>query len=229
MKRFMVIGLGRFGRTLARELSGLGAEVLAIDRSPALVNQVAPTVALAVCADATDSEVLGAQKVSAMDCAVVAIGENFEATVLVTAQLVELGVPMVIARAMTRTQKAILQRVGAHSVVMPEYEIAERMAHALYQSGVVDFVELPDGYVLKQVRVPPSLVGRALGEVNMRQKDRVLVIRIRRQQVGRDREGRPRVTEELIAIPDGAIVLQEGDVLSVIGSHDAVLRFGSGG
>jgi trk system potassium uptake protein len=228
MKKFVVIGLGRFGRTLARQLSVFGAEVLAIDMRDELVNQVAPDVALAICADATDPEVLLAQNVHEMDCAIVATGENFEATVLVTAQLIEMGVPRVIARAMTRSQKKILVRVGAHEVVMPEYEIAERLARALALHGVVDFVELPDGFCLKQLSLPETLVGQTLAEASMRQRERVMVIRIRREEIQVGSDGRKRIVERLIAIPDGSIVLQSGDVLSVIGAEEAVAHFGAG-
>jgi trk system potassium uptake protein TrkA len=228
VKKFVVIGLGRFGRTLARQLSTFGAEVFAIDRSSELVNQVAADVALAVCADATDPEVLTAQSIKDMDCAIVAIGENFEATVLVTAQLIEMGVPRVIARAMTRPQKAILERIGAHEVLMPEYEMAERLARALALRGVVDFVELPDGYCLRQVSAPEPLIGQTLAEASMRQRERVMVIRIRREEMQVGQDGRRRMTERLIAIPDGSIVLQAGDVLSVIGPEEAVDLFAAG-
>lgn len=227
MQRYMVIGLGAFGRTLAMELARLGAEVLAIDRDPALVGRVAPYVALAVTADATDPQVLDSQNAKQMDCAIVATGEQFEVTVLTTTLLVELGVPLVMARAMSQTQKQILKKVGAHAVVMPEYEIAERLARSLHLSGVVDFVELPEGYCLKQVRVPKDFVGQSLQELSMRQKERVMVIRIRRKRLERDAGGEPHLEDELIAIPDGAIELRDGDVLSVIGSETAVARLGT--
>jgi trk system potassium uptake protein TrkA len=138
-----------------------------------------------------------------------------------------MGVPRVIARAMSRLQKAILERVGAHEIVMPEHEMAERLARALAMHGVVDFVELPDGYCLKQLPVPEGLVGQTLAEASMRQRERLMVIRIRREEVRVGPDGRKQVVELLIAIPDGSIVLQAGDVLSVIGPEETVERFGT--
>ncbi|MFH1145165.1 MAG: TrkA family potassium uptake protein [Candidatus Eisenbacteria bacterium] len=228
MKKFLVIGLGRFGLTLARELTALGAEVLAIDRNLELINEVGGEMALAVCADATDGRTLAAQPVQEMDCAVVATGESFEQTILITANLLELGVPRVISRAMTTIQKDVLERIGAHEVIMPEDEIGRRLARALALRGVVDFVELPEGYSLKQVHVPATLTGRTLAEIAMRQKEKVLVIRVRREEIHVGPGGHKTVVEKLIAIPDGGLVLQEGDLLSVIGSEEALDRFGGG-
>ncbi len=225
-RKYMVIGLGRFGRSLAKELAKLGGEVLAIDKSHALVNAVAQDVALAVAADATDPAVLEGQNAREMDCAIVAIGENFEATVLITAQLVEMGIPRVIARAMTGVQREILKKVGAHQIIMPEHQMGERLARALQLQGVVDFVQLPEGYTMTQLRVPEEFVGKTLSSLNVRQKARVLVIRIERERVRKTKDGRRLVEKEVIGIPDGSVVLEEGDELAVIGPQEAVARLG---
>jgi len=226
MRKYMVIGLGRFGYTLARELAALGGEVLALDVDHDLVDRVAPHVALAIAADVRDPAVLASQNAGEMDCAVVAIGRHFEANVLATAHLVELGTAQVIARAETEDQKAILQKVGAHQVIMPNDEMAARLARAVHLQGVVDFIELPDGYCFKQVPVPAALSGRTLSELSMRQKERVLVIRIRRQKPAAGVAALEASRAELIAIPDGSTILQSGDLLSVIGSEEAVDAFG---
>lgn len=224
-KKYMVIGLGRFGETLARELTNLGAEVMAIDRRLDAINRIAPDVALAVAGDATDRDFLIAQNARQMDCAVVALGEHFEAMVLATALLVELGVPLVIARASSLTERRILERVGAHQVFMPLHDMAARLARSVHLRGVVDFVELPAGYCLQQVVVPDSFAGHTLAELSMRQKARVMVIRIRRDRVRQHEDGTKVVESELIAIPDGGVVLERGDILSLIGAEETLEKF----
>lgn len=223
-KKYAVIGLGRLGETLARELTTLGAEVLAIDRRLEPVSRIAPEVAIAVAGDATNRDFLISQNVQSMDCAVVALGEHFEAMVLATALLVELGVPHVIARASSATERRILERVGAHQIFMPLHDMATRLARSIHLRGVVDFVELPQGYCLQQIVVPDGYAGQTLAELSMRQKARVMVIRIKRDRVLLQEDGTKKVESELIAIPDGGVVLERGDVLSLIGSEETLDR-----
>jgi trk system potassium uptake protein len=224
-KKYMVIGLGRFGETLARELTNLGAEVMAIDRRVDVVNRIAPDVAIAVSGDATNRDFLIAQNARQMDCAVVALGEHFESMVLATALLSELGVPLVIARASSLTERRILERVGAHQIFMPLHDMAQRLARSIHLLGVIDFIELPTGYCLQQIAVPDSYAGHTLAELSMRQKARVMVIRIKRDRVKQHQDGTKVVEPELIAIPDGGVVLERGDVLSLIGAEDTLEKF----
>ena len=146
MKRFVVIGLGRFGRRLARELTEAGHEIIAIDTREALVERVRDEVALAVCLDATEPEALKSQGVDKVDAAVVAIGEDFEANALATATLKSLGVGRVISRASSDIQRRILDRIGADQVIFPEEEMAVRLAYK--KALILEIIDNLPGHLL---------------------------------------------------------------------------------
>ena len=160
MLKVVVIGLGRFGATVAVDLCRRGAEVLAVDRNMRLVEEVNDRVTVAVGFDATDRVNLEAYDVGSMDVAVIAIGTNFEASVLVTMHCKALGVKTVYAKALNSMQAAVLERVGADHVVRPEEDMGARLAESLVMEKAVEFVDLPTGYSLRRLTVPGGL-GRA--------------------------------------------------------------------
>ena len=142
MKSYVVIGLGLFGSCVARQLCGLGSEVLAIDMDAELVQAISGDVTNAVVADAQDKEVLKALGVGNCDCAVVAIGDDLGASVLATMNLKELGVPYIVCKAHDSTHRKVLEKLGADKVVIPEREVAEKLAHSLSSPNVLEFIEL---------------------------------------------------------------------------------------
>ncbi len=142
MLKIAVLGLGKFGSSVASELSRLGAEVLAVDRSRRLIEEISPFVAQAEIFDATEPNLLAARGVGKMDVAVVAIGTNFEASVLITMQCKALGVPNVAAKALNDEQEAVLRKVGADHVIKPEEDMGKRLAEHLVNRSIVSFVEL---------------------------------------------------------------------------------------
>ncbi|MEN8007075.1 MAG: TrkA family potassium uptake protein [Candidatus Krumholzibacteriota bacterium] len=221
MLKVVVVGLGRFGSTLAVQLSREGAEVLAVDRSTKLVEAVAEDVTVAVGFDATDIANLKAYDVGAMDVGIVAIGKNFESSVLVTMHLKGLGVPVVYAKALNEMQESVLRRVGADQVVKPEEDLGTRLAHHLLHDSVVDFVELPDGFSLKRIRVPEDWNNQSLAELGLLGKLRLNLVQIRRSRPAAV-EGEDPVSER-IPLPDGSEVLRAGDEIDVIGP-DGVLK-----
>ena len=159
MKSYVVIGLGLFGSSVARQLCALGAEVLAIDIHADLVQQISSDVTSAVVADARDAQVLRALGAQECDCAVVAIGDDLSSSVLATMNLKELGVKQVVCKAHDEIHRKVLEKLGADKVVIPEKEVADRLARSLTSHNVLDFIELSSDYGI--VRSPLPKNGRA--------------------------------------------------------------------
>jgi len=214
MLKVVVVGLGRFGSTVARELARGGAEVLAVDRSTRLVESVADEVAVAVGFDATDSANLKAYDAGSMDAAIVAIGTNFESSVLVTMHLKALGVKVVHAKALNDMQAVVLKKVGADTIITPEEDMGRRLAEHLLHDSVVDFVQLPAGTSLRKIPVPADWHGKSLADLRLLNDHRLNLIQVHRP-TGADAEGD--ATVESTVLPDGAMVLQAGDEIDVIG------------
>ena len=170
MKSYVVIGLGRFGASLARQLCKLGAEVLALDVKGDLVQQVASEVTHAVVGDAQDKEVLRALGVRNMDCAVIAIGDNLAASVLITMNLKELGIPFIVCKAHDETHRKVLEKLGVDRVVIPEQEYAQRLARTLNSHNVLDYIELSEDFGILDVPAPAAWQGKTLRELNIRAK-----------------------------------------------------------
>ena len=171
MQRVAIVGLGRFGMALARQLGGTGVEVIAVDRNPQLVNDVKDHVDLAVRLDATDAAALRSQELERVDVWVVAIGENFEAALLMTALLKQLGVPEVICRAQTEVHARIFQQIGADRVIQPERETGAQLARQLANPHLVDFIRLADGFTLIEIDTPRAFHGRSIRDLGLREED----------------------------------------------------------
>ena len=209
MKSYVVIGLGLFGSRVARQLCELGSEVLAVDIHSDLVQEISGDVTNAVVADARDQSVLKAIGVGSCDCAIVAIGDDFGASVLVTMNLKELGVPYIVCKAHDDTHRRVLEKVGADKVVTPEREVAERLARSLYSPNVLEFIELSDDYGIVEVPVPGSWEGKSILELNVRAKLGVNIIAI---------ESQNRVNVS----PAAQYVLKKEDILVVLGDYDSL-------
>jgi len=227
MKRFMVIGLGRFGRRLAQVLTEADQEVIAIDSRVELVERMRDEVALAVCLDATDPEPLKAQGAGDVDGAIVCIGEDFEANALATATLKSLGVPLVISRASTEIQRRILSAIGADRVVLPEEEVADRLAGQLANPNVLEQLELAEGHSLVQIRTPAEWQGRTLAEIDLRRKYEVNLVAIKRTVKARDAQGDETIEQQVMDLPVAHTVIREGDVLVLVGSTESLSKLPS--
>lgn len=173
----LVIGLGRFGGAIAATLEQLGQEVLAVERNPDLVAQWAGRIAL-VEADAANPDAL--EQVGARDypVAVVGVGSHLEASVLITGNLVDMGVPQIWAKAISAEHARILERIGAHHVVRPEHESGERVAH-LVSGKLLDYIEVEDGFTIVKMRPPRELEGFTLAQAHVRSKYGVTVIGVK--------------------------------------------------
>ncbi|MFQ5742448.1 MAG: potassium channel family protein [Acidobacteriota bacterium] len=179
MQHYAVIGLGNFGSTLAIELQKIGHDVIAIDGDSEKAQLLRDYLAHVVVADATDRETLEALGVGDVECVVISLGHNLEASVLATLHCAELGVPRIYAKVVSRSQGRILERVGATRVVFPEREVARRLAHKLSSPNLIDFLPITEGYSVEQVRTPAAFVGKSLGELQLPKRFRVQIIAIR--------------------------------------------------
>jgi len=209
MKKIGIIGAGRFGMALAESLSNAGAEVLLIDRNrPAM--QLANEFATALQGDATQPHVLEEAGFGECDVVVVAIGGNMEASMMATANCKELGVPNVVSKAMSELHGKILRRIGADSVVYPDRDSAHRLARAIANHDVVDFLEVSEGYSIAEVDVPDGIRGLTLAEADLRKKKGVTVLCIRRADPD------PKKPRKVI-IPQASDVIESDDKLIVFG------------
>lgn len=218
MRRFAVIGLGRFGSTVAEALSQRGAEVIAIDKDPAIVEKFKETVTLAVKLDSTDEEALQSQGVDKVDVAVVSIGE-FESSILTTALLKKIGVPKVITRAshtVSDIQEKILSLAGADRIMLPEVEMGKKLAQNLIVSNILDYFPVTDKYSAAEVQAPKKLWGKKIGDLKIRQKYRVNILEIHRSSPGEDK------VEKMNYLPQATDVIEKGDVLMVIGEEEDI-------
>lgn len=211
MKTYIVIGLGRFGAEVARQLCALGCEVLAIDIRGDLVQQVAEEVTHAVAADAQDKEVLRTLGARNFDCAVIAIGDNLGASVLATMNLKELGVPYIVCKAHDETHRRVLEKLGADKVVIPEQENASRLARSLSSPNVLDYIELSNEYGIIEVPTPKSWMGKSLKELDVRAKLGINIIAIKRNG-------------KINTFPAGDYRFVDGDVIVVLGDESTMKR-----
>jgi trk system potassium uptake protein TrkA len=171
----LVIGLGRFGTAVAHTLTSLGHDVVGVDADPKLVQQAAQALTHVVEADTTDPEALRQLGAAEFDRAVVGIGSNIEASILTTAALADLGVPHIWAKAITAEHGRILERVGAHHVVLPEHDAGVRIAH-LVTGQMMEYIEFDPGFALVETRAPAEMVGRNLAELGLRARYGVTIV-----------------------------------------------------
>ena len=212
MKSYIVVGMGRFGTAVARKLQELGNEVLIMDENPDEIRKLSDQVTYAVVGNAQDEAVLRALDVGSFDCGVVAIGEDLAASILITLNLKMLGVPKVICKARDEQQKRALEKIGADLVLIPEREMALKLAQNLSSSSVLDYIELSPDCGIAEVRTPKGWVGKTLRELNIRAKFGVNVIALR------DEKGQIAVTLD----PNRPLSAQ--DVVVVLGSNEDLIQ-----
>lgn len=210
-RSYIVVGLGRFGSGVARELCRLGGEVLAMDVNSELVGQVANDVTHAVVGDGQDKDVLKALGAGEFDCAIVAIGGDLSSSVLVTMNLKELGVPRIVCKAHNETHRRVLEKLGADQVVIPEQEQASRLARSLSSPNVLDYIELSDEYGIIEVPTPTEWMGQSLRSLNVRAKLGINILAVRR---GND----------LHVSPAAEYVFAQGDIMVVLGDSKALKK-----
>ncbi len=207
----VVIGLGRFGESLALELMDEDTEVLGIDANPRNVQSMAGRLTHVVEADSTDEEALRQLSVHEFDRVVIAIGSDLEASILTASVIVGFEVPNVWAKAVSHAHARILDRIGVHHVVRPEHDMGKRVAH-LVRGRMLDYIEFEDGFAMVKTKPPGAILGQTLGQSGIRSKHGVTVVAVKR-------------TGEDFTYAAADTVVQEGDVVIVSGRTRSVERF----
>jgi trk system potassium uptake protein TrkA len=220
MRQFVVIGLGRFGSSIARALSSMDFEVLAIDKDESLVKAMEGVVSQAVVMDATDEKSLRELGVQEFDTAIVSMGETIEDSIMITLTLKELGVKQVIVKAQNDLHSRILKKVGADRITLPEREMAEKLAQSLASPKIFDFIEVSDTYGIVEMVVPKKFANKTLTELNLREKYGVSVIAIKRKLPYSNPDGTTDFREDVIIGPGGADETISGDVLILLGRNE---------
>lgn len=208
-KTIIVVGLGRFGSTVALHLEKMGHEVLGVDRDQERVDHLLPELTHAVACDSTDEEALRALGLRNFDAGVVAIGSDVEASILTTVLLKEQGVPLVVAKARSELHGRTLEKVGADRVVYPERDMGARVAHSLLTGTEIDYIELTPDYTIMEMVAPPALTGQTLREANLRARFGISVLALKSG-------------EHINAAPLATDVIQPGDNLVLLGSKEGI-------
>jgi len=227
--KIAVIGLGRFGRSLAISLAERGAEVIAIDKDRDAVESVKDKVALAVILDSEDEEALKAQGVDKVDVAVVSIGEdNLRSIELTTIRLKKMGVRNVISRAFEDIDKEILGSIGADKVVFPEDESGVRLARSLTAPSMIDHIALDDSeeYSMAQIKAPKRFWGKKIVDLKIPARYGVNIILMKHPVEQTDEKGITTIREEVNPVPRADDVINEGDILWIVGRTEDVEYLG---
>ncbi|MDZ4339270.1 MAG: TrkA family potassium uptake protein [candidate division NC10 bacterium] len=210
-RQFAVIGLGNFGYAVAKTLAEKGCQIICIDESEERLERVRDIATHAVEADATDDKVLREVGVAEVDCAVVSLGRDMEASLLVAMALRDVGVKMLVVKAVSTLHGRILKRLGVDRVVFPEAEMGRRVAETLVSPSILDYLELGEGFGVAEVDAPKTFWEKSLADLALRTEYGVTILAIRRASKGE----RP----VIVVNPSGAEVIREGDILVVIGEN----------
>ena len=209
MKTYLVIGLGRFGSAAAEELYDMGQEVIVLDELEENVRQAADQATHAAIGDAREINVLKASGATDCDCAIVAIGSDLAASILITMNLKDLGVPYIICKAKDETYKRALERVGADRVLIPEKEMAVRLVRNLGPATFQDYIEFSEEYGIAEITPPDNWIGKTIRALNIRGKYHVNVLAIKND-----------TSDEVNIAPGAEDVIKQGDTVMVMGHNE---------
>jgi trk system potassium uptake protein TrkA len=208
MKRVVVIGLGIFGFNLAKDLFEAGLEVIAVDKNKDLVQKIRDFSTKAVMADATEKEVMEAIGIEENDVVIVSFGEDLAASTILTLHLKEMKVKTIIVKAPNEDHKRILEKVGATEVVIPEREMAAKIARSLISPNVMEYIPLTREYTICEIAPPASFIGKSIAEIQLRKRYNIGLL-----------ASRDVLTDQISMIPGGDFVVKDSDILVVIGKE----------
>lgn len=213
-KQFLVIGAGRFGSSVAVTLNSLGHDVMVVDKSESLVQQISDSVTHAIQADTTSESVLRALGIKDYDVAVVAIGHEIQSSIMTSILLIELGARYVVAKAQTEMHGKVLKKIGVNRVIFPERDMGQKLAHSLISPNIIDLIELSDHYSVVEVNAPREMAGRTMQDLDLRAKFGVNVIALRSE------DGKTNIA------PGAGDTVRAGDILIAVGDNKALGKIG---
>lgn len=210
MKQFAVIGLGRFGQSVAMSLASMGHQVLVVDKSEEQIQNIADYVTEAMRADAMNEDFLRDIDIASYDAVVVAMGSRSEVSIMVCMLLKDLGVHNIVAKAQSRLHGEVLERIGVNRIIYPEWDMGERVARTLTSSqNMLDYIELSPEHSIVEFTAPANFAGKTLKELALRTKRGISVMAIKQGK-------------EVVVAPGGDTEVEEGDVLVAIGHQDCL-------
>lgn len=213
MKRVVVVGLGIFGLNIAKELFENGFEVIAIDKNKDVINHIREFSTKAIVADATDKEILEMIGIQQDDIVIVSFGEDLAASTLLTLHLKELKIQTIIVKAPNEDHKRILEKVGATEVIIPEKEMAGRVAKSLISPNVLDYLPVSEDFTICEVAPPSSFLGKSIADLKLRGRYHVEVIAIRDV-----------LSDRIQLVPQADFVIKDSDILIVIGKEQDIQK-----
>ncbi len=216
---FAVVGLGTFGMEVCSVLSGRGGRVLALDNRPEPIERIKDNVMQAILVDTTDEDALKNVPLEDVDVAVIAMGENIESSILTTVLFRQMGVPYILARAISKTHEHVLKQVGANEVVNIEVDEGRRIAAELISPSILDRVPIDKHVSLAEVIVPNSFAHKSLKQLDLRNRHHINVVTVKRSIVTVDEIGNP-VKEELLIFPEPEETLKPEDIIIVVGKNE---------
>jgi len=217
VEKFAVIGLGQFGRAICKKLSEKGAEVIAIDIDEDRVDEIKDNVSYAVQLDSTDKGALESQNIGDMDAVIVSIGHNFEAMLLTTVKLLEMGVKRLVARTQGETQRKILEKMGVTEILSPEEEVGINIAERLMNPSMLMCMPLPDNYEIVEITAPKSVIGRSIKDLGLVAKYRLNLVTLIESNDNKELHIKGVIEDDEI--------IQSNHVLVVFGQTKDVERF----
>lgn len=212
MKSILLIGMGKFGRTLGEKLLAMGDEVMIVDKNEDVINSLSGKYADSLIANCMIEENLASMDVPSFNACVVAIGDDFQSSLEVTSLLKDLGAKRVISRATTDIQRKLLLRMGADEVIYPDMDIAEKLAVRLNSDKVINYIDIDNDYSIFEIAIPEKWIGRKLIDINPRAKFGMNILTVKR--------GR-----QVISSLDGNFVFESGDQIVVFGDTEKILAF----
>lgn len=217
MAQYAVIGLGRFGMTVARILSENGMDVIAIDKNQELVNEISNKVTQAVCMDSTEENLIRNLSLSETDAVILGIGSNIQESILTAALLKKIGVGVIYAKVENQLHGKILELIGVQHVLLPEEMVGNQLAKTLISKNILDYVNLSSGHIVVEMIAPPEFVGKTLQELSLPMKRGINVIAIKYNYLSVSEDGKNVIEKRLNDIPGANDIVNEGDVLILLG------------
>jgi len=224
-KQFVVIGAGKFGSSVAITLSKLGYEVTILDKDKEKIQNMSSSVTQAIQLDAMDEKALKSVNIEEADVAIVSIGKQMAASILITMMLKEMGISKVVTKAISEAHGKVLSRIGADRIVFPEREMGIKLANALISPTLFDYVEIAPGYDIIEVNAPKFLWEKTLSEARVRSKYQIEIIAIKQTVPRLDGSGDTTLEEEINIVPPADTLIHDGDRVVIIGAKDKVARF----